>query len=271
MAIQNIQNIGMGIQRTSYANNTAALRKSTQKLSTGRRINKAGDDAAGLAVSIELSSQASNYSVAAQNARSGMNMLRTTDAAMTEMHGMLDRMYSLSVQSSSALYGNEERFAMQSEMDSLKQEITRIAESTNYNGRNLLNGGAEALRLNVGDSEGQDLPSVDATASGLGLDALRLDSQDGAEDSVETIRSAINTISGMRGTYGAMENRLDHTISRLNTAEDNTAEGASLIRDTDMAQTAMQRTRESILRQVNYSMMAQANQNSYGVLRLIQG
>ena len=391
----------------NYSNNTSALSKNLEKLSSGYKINRAGDDAAGLAISEKMRAQITGLEGAQSNAKDGVSLVQTAEGALTEVHDMLNRMYSLAEQSANGTYENEtDRAQLQKEVTELKSEINRIADSSNFNGINLLDGSMEragadggvglvltsgagaidfkqtssgainasatfeldlsklsfdtlttdstfTLRINgkdydvnvtagvtdatglakavateltgkVPDGRGAKF-TVAATAAGkltftagaqgvlsqkdaglttaravggkslslqigdtsddfnqlsvsikdchtdsLGIAGIDIGTQEGAKTALDTIESAINYVSDVRGTLGATQNRLDHTMNNLSVMQENIQDAESTIRDTDVAEEMMSYTKNNILVQSAQAMLAQANQVPQGVLQLLQ-
>ena len=381
----------------NYSNNASSLSKNLEKLSSGYKINRAGDDAAGLAISEKMRSQITGLDKAQDNAKDGISLVKTAEGALTEVHDMLNRMYSLAEQSANGTYDGTDRTQLQKEVKALKNEIDRIADSSNFNGTELLNGdlatgtsytfsgaasngnkkagmdlvitadgtqamksikfehskvaeakatidndgvvtikvdasknysaediqkalsnatvgattpadvadaikGAsvsgkgitgvasgskvavtskdgdklpgKALKLQIGDTgEAFNQLSVsikDCHVAALGLDKMSIADQDGAKAALDQIKSAINYVSDVRGTLGATQNRLEHTINNLSVMEENIQDAESTIRDTDVADEMMAYTKNNILVQSAQAMLAQANQVPQGVLQLLQ-
>ena len=372
----------------NYSNNTSALSKNLEKLSSGYKINRAGDDAAGLAISEKMRAQITGLDVAQKNAKDGISLVQTAEGALTEVHDMLNRMVELADQSANGTYDGTDRVQLQKEVTQLSAEIDRIADSANFNGINLLDGsmstantftstnmgitisadafetaagaagtlsftiatatgatagvtvtasgaatitlvsGEEysaadiqallnnataatasvdaeilnavktatvvgqggtaaagamtasafapdnALTLQIGDTSdtfNQLNVSIKKTDSeALGLATLDISGQDGAATALDTIKAAINYVSDVRGTLGATQNRLDHTINNLSVMEENIQDAESTIRDTDVAEEMMAYTKNNILIQSAQAMLAQANQVPQGVLQLLQ-
>ena len=382
----------------NYSNNASSLSKNLEKLSSGYKINRAGDDAAGLAISEKMRSQITGLDKAQDNAKDGISLVKTAEGALTEVHDMLNRMYSLAEQSANGTYDGTDRTQLQKEVKALKDEINRIADSSNFNGTELLNGdlatgtsytfkataggaantsavdlvitadgtqamkkisfahsngataakatigadgavtikvnaakaysaediqkalsnatvtagapadvadaikGAsvsgtgiagvangtavaaasssgtklkgEALKLQIGDTgEAFNQLSVsikDCHVTALGLDKMSIADQAGAKDALKQIKSAINYVSDVRGTLGATQNRLEHTINNLSVMQENIQDAESTIRDTDVADEMMAYTKNNILVQSAQAMLAQANQVPQGVLQLLQ-
>ena len=259
--------------------NQSAIGKNLEKLSSGYRINRAGDDAAGLAISEKMRAQIKGLETAQKNAQDGISLVQTAEGALTEVHSMLNRMTELATQSANGTYEDAvDRENLQSEVNSLISEIDRIGASTNFNGKMLLDGslsaggGGAALTLQVGDTATQTI-SVDVKsmkASGLDISGLSISGQENAKNAIATIKTAINKVSSTRGDLGAIQNRLEHTINNLGVTAENMTAAESRIRDVDMAKEMMEFTKNNILSQAATSMLAQANQTPQGVLQLLQ-
>ena len=243
------------------------MAKSLEKLSSGFRINRAADDAAGLAISEGLRSQIGGLKVAVRNAQDGVSLAQTAEGALTEVHSMLQRMNDLSVQYNNGTQSTESKAALKSEFDALKTEVGRIQDNTKFNGVALFDGTAKAFQTGYATS---DTISITATAAGdfktaiAGLDiTLATNSND--------VQTQITNVSKQRAELGAIQNRFEHTINNLNTSVENLSASESRIRDTDMAQEMMNFTRSQILSQAGTAMLAQANQAPQGVLQLLRG
>ena len=247
------------------------MSKSLEKLSSGFRINRAADDAAGLAISEGLRSQVGGLKVAARNAQDGVSVVQTAEGALTEVHSMLQRVRDLSVQgANSGAQNTESLAAIQDEITQLGEAITDIATRTNFNGTDLLTTAAAGapLTFHVGAGSGDTLEVnlVDIEAVGTAVQALTA----GTAADVDTIDGLIADVSEGRAGLGASQNRLEHTINSLNVSIENLTASESRIRDTDMAQEMMSFTRSQILSQAGTAMLAQANQSQQGVLSLLR-
>ncbi len=273
MIVQN-NILGLNAQRQTQLNNQK-LQSSLAKLASGLRINSAGDDAAGLAISERMRAQMSGLDRSVMNAQDGSSLLRTADGALTEVHGMLNRLADLAGQAANGILDNDQRQSIQNEATAIMQEMDRIAEATTFNGTKVLDGsltGSDALNLQVSDEAGAQISVEvqDMSTQGLGLGALSLDTQQGAMDAVDTIRSAIETVSTTRGSLGALSNRLDATISNSQVANENIMAAESRVRDADMAKLMMEFTKQKVLSQAGTAMMAHSNMNSQQVLQLLR-
>ncbi len=253
------------------------MSKSLEKLSSGFRINRAADDAAGLAISEGLRSQVGGLKVAVRNAQDGISVVQTAEGALTEVHSILQRMRDLAVQAANDSNSADSRTAIADEVTQLTSELTRIAGSTNFNGTDLLNGaGTMSFQVGAGSAAATnaivvDLDGADVSAVVTGLGALDFTDATGSQAAITSIDTQITAVSTARGTLGAVQNRFEHTINNLNVAVENLSASESRIRDTDMAQEMMSFTRSQILSQAGTAMLAQANSAPQGVLQLLQG
>ena len=250
----------------------SAQSKSTEKLSSGYRINRAGDDAAGLSISEKMRSQIRGLNKASSNAQDGISLVQVAEGALNETHSILQRMNELATQAANDTNTSTDRTAIQAEIDQLTSEINRIQSTTQFNTMNLLDGTFSSKNLQVGSLSGQSIgiSIKNMNASSLGVDALKVSSFASAGSSMDKIQSAINLVSTQRSTLGALQNRLEHTINNLNTTAENTQAAESRIRDVDMATEMVEYSKNNILAQAGQSMLAQANQATQGVLSLLQ-
>ncbi|GAA2579538.1 flagellin [Dactylosporangium fulvum] len=275
--------------QNSYRNlsvTDSQMSKSLEKLSSGFRINRAADDAAGLSISEGLRSQIGGLKVAVRNAQDGISVVQTAEGALTETHSILQRMRDLSVQAASTgSQDSDARSAAQTEFSQLTQELDRIATTTSFGGQKLLDVGnaayvgtfqvganttdADAITVSLGTPAfGSDSTMTGFDSAGLGVDSLDLTTSGTA--AIEAIDAAIKGVSTARATLGAYQNRFEHTINNLNVAVENLSASESRIRDTDMAQEMVSFTRSQILTQAGTSMLAQANQAPQNVLSLLR-
>jgi flagellin len=248
-----------------------ALQSSLQKLSSGNRINNAGDDAAGLVISTNINSQVSGLKVAVQNANDGINVVQTADGALSTVTTMLQRIRDLAVQSANTGAQNStSTAASQAEVTQLLSQVDAIASQTVFNGVTLLAAGS--LTFQVGADSGQTLTvtTKDMSTTGLTLGSIDLTTATGATAALTSIDTALNAVNAFRGTLGATENRLQDTVTNLSITSQNLAASASSITDTDMAQEMTNYSKAQILTQVGTAMLSQANQSSQGVLKLLQ-
>ena len=250
---------------------TNAQAKSTEKLSSGYRINRAGDDAAGLTISEKMRSQVRGLNKASSNAQDGVSLIQTAEGALNEAHSILQRMNELSTQAANDTNTSSDRTAIQQEIDALTSELDRIASTTQFNTMNLLDGGFASKKLQVGTLEGQKISITIATmnATALGVASLSMASFGKAGSAMTKVQQAISKVSTQRSALGALQNRLEHTIANLDTTSENTSSAESRIRDVDMAQEMVEYSKNNILAQAGQSMLAQANQSTQGVLSLL--
>jgi flagellin len=253
------------------------MSKSLEKLSSGFRINRAADDAAGLAISEGLRSQVGGLKVAVRNAQDGISVVQTAEGALTEVHAILQRVRDLAVQAGNDSNNAAARTNITTEIDELAAELTRIGASTNFNGTKLLDGSAAALTFQVGASsvagESQvavNLSGANLTTIGTAVAALDVSTAANALTSIATVDTHIGTVSTERAKLGAVQNRFEHTIKSLNVAVENLSASESRIRDTDMAAEMMNFTRAQVLSQAGTAMLAQANQVPQSVLQLLR-
>jgi flagellin len=246
--------------------------KSIEKLSSGMRINRAGDDAAGLAISEKMRGQIRGLQQASRNAQDGISMIQTAEGALNETQSILQRMRELAVQSANDTNVTKDRSAIQNEITQLQSEVTRIADSTTFNTKKLLTGTLSGAKFQVGADASTTISlSISAmTASGLSIGSATLQTAAGAQTAITTFNSAINNVSTTRAKLGALQNRLEHTISNLDTAAENLQASESRIRDVDMAKEMVNFTKNNILNQAATAMLAQANQAPQGVLQLLR-
>ncbi|WP_088281838.1 flagellin [Kineosporia sp. A_224] len=249
------------------------MSKSLEKLSSGFRINRAADDAAGLAISEGLRAQIGGLKVAVRNAQDGISVVQTAEGALTETHSILQRMRDLSVQAANGGAQNtSSQAAADAEFQELKNELDDIAGKTTFNGTNLLDG-SYAGTFQVGGQASETLTVTIGTAmdsAGLAVDTNDLTSTANATTALTAVDSAIASVSDLRANLGASQNRLEHKINNLNVTVENLTASESRIRDTDMAQEMVAFTRSQILSQAGTAMLAQANQAPQSVLKLLQ-
>jgi flagellin len=273
--------------------------KSMEKLSSGLRINRAGDDAAGLAISEKMRGQIKGLNMAAKNSQDAISLLQTAEGALNESHSILQRMRELAVQSANDTNTASDRQQIQKEMDQLRQEVDRISLTTEYNTKKLLNGDFDGsngagLKFQVGSNEGQvvEITFGDMSASTLGIAGTRTETQtvdgqevtrevettdtavdvstaSGSASAITVINDAIEAVSEERSKYGAMQNRLEHTINNLSVSAENLQAAESRIRDVDMAKEMVDFSKDKIISQSGNAMLAQANMNPQNVLQLL--
>ena len=282
--------MGLRIQNNVEAFNThrqltatsAAASKSMEKLSSGYRINRAADDAAGLAISEKMRGQIGGLAQAQRNAQDGISLVQTAEGALNEVHSMLQRVRDLKVQSLNDTLATEDKDAIAAEVAQLGEEITKISSDTAFNGTKLLNA-TTALSFQVGANDGETVSTAGAALSGTiaggGLSELTSVSSaaaavvalsSGGLNDLADLDKAIENVSTIRGNFGAVQNRLEHRLANLATYQENLTASESRIRDVDMASEMTKFTKFNILQQAGTSMLAQANQGPQGVLSLLR-
>lgn len=256
----------------SYRNLTGtqgSMQTSLERLSSGLRINRAADDAAGLSISENLRSQVNGLNQAVSNAQDGISMVQTAEGAMNEVHSMLQRMRTLTVQASNGTNSASNKQQIQAEIKQLSGEIGAIASRTDFNGTKLLGGATMTLQVGANKTDKLTFQLGDLSAVANALASVDVTATAGTDTSFDAIDKAIGDVSTARSNLGAVQNRLDHTIKNLSVSAENLAASESRIRDTDMAKEMTNFTRSQILQQAGTAMLAQANQSSQGVLRLL--
>ena len=278
----------------NLSNNNSFVGKNLEKLSSGYKINRAGDDAAGLAISEKMRAQITGLETATKNAEDGVALVQTAEGALTEVHSMLNRMVALATQSANGTYSSTNRKEMQKEIEQLNDEINRISQSANFNGMTLFsgslvtNGGGITLHVGetsqtynqlkisltlmntstIGGTAGTSMGAANVGTSSVAN--ISITSAASARKAIDIVNNAIDQISSMRSTFGALQNRLEHTINNLGVQTENITSAESRIRDVDMAKEMMAYTKNNILVQASQAMLAQANQVPQGVLQLLQ-
>ncbi len=269
-AMNSLRQLGMNNTNTG---------KNLEKLSSGYRINRAGDDAAGLAISEKMRSQIRGLDMAAKNSEDGISLIQTAEGALNETHAILQRMRELAVQAANDTNTSADRGQLQKEANALLEEIDRIAKNTEFNTQTLIDGTkastTSAFTLQVGANESQTITVgfADMSATtGLSISQGNISFATNAlaGTSISHIDDAIKLVSDERAKMGALQNRLEHTINNLNVTSENLSAAESRIRDVDMAKEMMQYTKNNILTQAAQAMLAQANQQPQGVLQLLQ-
>ncbi|MDN5293486.1 MAG: flagellin [Eubacteriales bacterium] len=248
-----------------------AMSKSLEKLSSGLRINRAADDAAGLAISEKMRAQIKGLNQAIRNAQDGISLIQTAEGALNETHSILQRLRELAVQAANDTLTDDDRAQIQQEVNQLITEIDRIASNTEFNTQKLLNGSFTNKVLHIGANSGQTLTVTigNMAAGALGVSGLSMSTQSEADAAITTISTAIDTVSTERAKLGAIQNRLEHTIANLGVAAENLTAAESRIRDVDMAREMAEFTRTQILMQAGTAMLAQANMRPQAVLKLL--
>ena len=293
MVIQH--NIAANNAYRNLSSNASNGQKNLEKLSSGYRINRSADDAAGLAISEQMRSKINGLDQATSNANDAIGLIQTAEGALTETHSMLQRMVTLATQSANGTYNSTARTAIGDEVTALKAELNRIASTTDYNGVKPLNTGnapgaaapavggggggtptpapaAGGIVVQIGPTSGETLTIATAKmgSTALGVNAVDVSTVSKANSAITTINKAINSVSTHRAKLGASQNRLEHTINNLKTTNENMTAAESRIRDTDMAKEMAAFTKNNILNQAAQSMLSQANQQPQGVLSLLR-
>ena len=256
--------------------NTREMQKSMSQLATGSRITKAGDDAAGLAISEGLKSQIRSYGQASRNANDGISMISTAEQSMGEVSNMVTRLRELGIQAGSDTIGEKERTFIQKEVDAMKSEIQRVAVSTTFGSRQLLDGtgGVYDVHVGTGADEKKDWIAYDSSVSNvtianLGIADLDFSTKEGARSGLMQLDSAQSQVNGSRATLGALQNRLTSTVDVISSMSENMSAANSRMRDTDVAQSSSELARNNILLQGTTATLAQANQQPAMALKLI--
>jgi len=276
----------MGLRINTNLSSLAAMRTLTtnkqaldgvlERLSSGSRINRAGDDAAGLAISENLRAQIRGIKQAKRNAQDGISLIQVTEGGLNEISNMVVRLRELAIQAASDTIGDRERAFTDREFQALKSEMQRIAESTNFNGNPLLNGKTGVLEFQVGthnnpttDRLSYNAQNADVTLEALGLVGESVATKTGAQTTLANLDDALTKINSVRADLGAMQNRMQSTINSLSISDENLSAANSRIRDADLAQEVSDMTKYNILMQSGISVLGQANQQSQAALKLL--
>ena len=275
MAVINT-NVAAALTANALTKNERVLNQSMERLATGSRINKAGDDAAGLAVASSMTAQIRGLDMAAKNANDAISMVQTADGATIEIGNMLQRMRELAVQASTGHYVDTDLDALDKEFQQLIEEIERVADQTQFNGTNIIDdsvGSSGTVTFQVGADASQTM-TVDfgdlQTAGDLLVSALDVDTVANAQTAITTIDTALTTLNTQRATYGAAINRLEFTVDNLNNISTNTQASRSRIQDADYASESTALASSQIIQQAGTAMLAQANQQAQTVLALLK-
>jgi flagellin len=269
-------NISSLMAQRNLGSTRQSLDKNLQKLSSGSRINQAGDDAAGLAISESLRAQIRGLKQAKRNAQDGVSLIQVSEGGLNEITNILIRLRELSIQSASDTVGDKERSFTDREFQALKSELDRISASTSFNGTPLLNGRAGIFEIQVGTGNNPltDRITYDGQTADVTLEALRMAGEScatkqGAQLSLGVLDDAISQVSKVRSDLGAMQNRLQSTINNLGVNEENMTAANSRIRDADLAEEVSEMTKNNILMQAGISVLGQANQSAQAALKLL--
>lgn len=262
-------------QRT-LTNSQREIGKSMAQLSSGSRITKAADDAAGLAVSENLKSQIRSYAQASRNANDGISMVQVAEGGLGEISNILTRMRELGIQAASDTLGDKERHYLDMEVQQLKQETERISQTTRFGSTSLLNGTGQEFQIQVGinndsfqDRISFDSSSLNATISELGVDSVDYTTREGAQDALKIVDDAQSKVAGFRANIGALQNRFQSTVENLGVQHENLSAANSRIRDADIAASSAEMARNSVLLNASTSVLAQANAQPQLALKLI--
>jgi flagellin len=259
-----------------------SMNASLEKLSSGKKINKAADDASGLAISEKMTGQINGLDQATSNAQNAISLIQTAEGALNETTSIIQRLTTLAVQSRSDTNTNSDRTQTQKEVTQLVAEISRIASTTQFNTKNLINGDAVgavngdkgALTFQIGANKGQtitiSIANMSAAAGGLNISSISLATAGGASSAITALQNALSVVSSTRANLGAVQNRLTHTVNNLEVASENLSAARSNLQDTDMAKEMANYSKQQVLIQSGTAMLAQANQSSQSVLKLLQ-
>ena len=257
--------VALNAHRNSTVNQ-ASVSKNMEKLSSGYRINRAGDDAAGLSISEKMRSQIKGLDQATRNAQDGISYIQTAEGALTEVSSMLTRAKELAVQKANGTYNTDDTANINAEINSLGDEIKNIIDSTKFNGKNVF---TTAVNVAISHDASVSLPIGAATDVVADLSTAKLSSTT-LITGVNGIEDLISTVNTQRAVYGSLQNRLEHTINNLSTTSENLVASESRIRDVDMAKEMMEMTKNNVLAQAAQAMIAQANQQPQSVLQLLR-
>ena len=244
--------------------------KSTEKLSSGYRINRAADDAAGLSISEKMRKQIRGLDRASTNAQDGISAVQTAEGALAEVHSMFQRMNELAVQAANGTNATKDISAINDEIKQLKAEISRIGSTTDFNGKFMLKGSSVEVFVGYTAASANTIKISGVTLSEVSALVGSITDNASAKSQLKNIASAIEKVSTARSSFGAYQNRLEHTIDNLDNVVENVTAAESRIRDTDMADEMVKYSKNNILTQAGQSMLAQANQSTQGVLSLLQ-
>ena len=271
-------NIASMAAQRSMASSSREISKSFSQLSSGSRITKAADDAAGLSISENLKSHIRGYQQASRNAQDGISMVQTAEGGLGEISNILTRFRELGVQASSDTVGDTERGFINKEVMQLKDEAERIARTTRFGKTALLDGSGGRFDFQVdvnndsfNDRIGYDAGKQNATTSSLGISSIDFSSKDGARESLETLDTAQTQVNGFRADLGAIQNRLISTTDNIGVSVENLSSANSRIRDTDVAASSAELAKNNILQSASVSVLAQANQQPQMAMKLING
>ncbi len=276
MGLRIATNVASEMVQKNLSKVSESTAQSLEKLSSGKRINKAADDAAGLAIAKNLEAATKGLRQAARNASDGISLVQVAEGGLSEVSNILVRMRELSIQSASDTVGGREREYLNKEYQQLVQEVDRIAETTQFSGMNLLNGkGSGLMEFHVGNGAESinriefDSNEANATSSSLGISGTGIDEKSGARDSLSSIDEALHSVNGFRATFGAVQSRLQTTVSNLGTQVVNQEAARSTIEDVDVAAESAKMASDSIIKQAGIATLSQANGVPASALRLV--
>lgn len=273
MGLRVNSNISSINAQRNLSNTTSSLQRSLSRLSSGLRITRAGDDAAGLAISERFRADIRSQAQAQRNANDGISLLQIGEGALNEVSSILIRQRELAIQASNGTLGVKERGTVNQEFQSLKAEIDRIGAVTQFNGTAILASGGNTtfqIGINNKSSDRITIGSVNATNAGIGTTAAAVSTATGAQNALAVIDSAISQIASLRATFGTVQNRLESAIRSLSVSQENSTAAESRIRDVDFASETAELTRTQVLQQAGISVLAQANVSSQLATRLLQ-
>ena len=261
MSMRINHNVASLMAQKNVNRSSSAMTQSYARLSSGLRITRAADDAAGLGVSENLRADIASSKVAMRNTNDGISVVQIAEGALGESHSILTRMRELAMESASETLGDDERAYLQTEFDAIRDEISRLAEVTEFNGTNLLDGSTTAMNVQVGIHDGHTIGITleGMSAGNLAIDTLTVSTAAGASSALASIDTAISSVSSHRASLGAAQNRLSHAYSNLEVSVENMTAAESQIRDVDFASETAQLTKNQILAQAGFSVLAQAN------------
>jgi len=258
----------------NLVNTTDRLQRSLERLSSGLRITRASDDAAGLAISEGFRAEIRSYAQAQRNSNDAISLLQVAEGALNESSSILIRLRELSIQSSNGTLGQAERDTLQSEFAALRSELSRIANVTEFNGTAVLNSASVTVTFQVGINNTSNdritVTGVNATATGLAIQSLSVSGVTGANSAIAAVSTAIDTLASLRAQFGTAQNRLESTIRSIAVSIENTAAAESRIRDVDVASETAELTRNQVLQQAGIAVLAQANVSSQSALSLLR-
>ena len=267
-------NVSSLAAQKNLANTTNSLQRSFERLSSGLRITRAADDAAGLAISEQFRADIRSLGQAQRNANDGISLLQVAEGALNESSSLLIRMRELAIQSANGTLGTAERTSLNDEFQALIEEISRVANVTEFNGTTVLNNSGLQVTFQVGiNNTANDriaVTGVDATSTGLGINAQLITTTAGALAALSALDTAIGDLAGLRASFGTAQNRLESTIRSIAVSIENTSAAESRIRDVDVASETALLTRNQVLQQAGISVLAQANVSTQAALALLQ-